>query len=80
MTAPTAPKKRGRTPAEVRAWLRANGWTLRQFCEHHELNRLTVSDLLRGQRKGYYGEGHRAAVLLGMKAEPTEKLPNRRAA
>jgi gp16 family phage-associated protein len=61
-----------RTPAQVRAWLRANGVTLGQFCETHGFNRLTASDLLRGRRKGYYGEAHRVAVALGMKADPKE--------
>lgn len=61
-----------RSPNEVRAWLRANGITLGQFCEKHGFNRLTASDLLRGRRKGYYGEAHRVAVALGMKRDPKE--------
>lgn len=61
-----------RTPKQVREWLRANGTTLGQFCETHGFNRFTATDVLRGRRKGYYGEAHRVAVAFGMKPNPKD--------
>lgn len=67
--APKAPAAPGvLTPAEARAALRANGLTTKAWAEAHGFKRETVMDLLLGRRAGHYGEAHRAAVALGLKA------------
>jgi len=45
----------------------SQGITLREFARRNSLNYRTVSEVLRGVNQGLYGEGHRAAVALGMK-------------
>lgn len=45
----------------------AKGMTLRQFATEHGLTYRVVSEVIRGVNKGLFGEGHRAAVALGMK-------------
>lgn len=47
--------------------LQDQGMTLRKFAEERHLTYRTVSEVIRGVNKGTYGEGHRAAVALGMK-------------
>ncbi|WP_297572629.1 DNA-binding protein [uncultured Deefgea sp.] len=59
-----------KTPQQAHAWFRANGICINDWCRENKLSRFTVLDLLRGRRKGLRGEAHRAAVLLGLKADP----------
>lgn len=59
-----------KTPAQARAWFRANGISITDWCRDHGFNRYTVVDLLRGKRLGHRGEAHRAAVALGLKESP----------
>lgn len=56
-----------KTTKQVRTSLRAKGITITEWSRKHGFDRYTVTDLLRGKRKGNYGEAHRAAVALGLK-------------
>lgn len=56
-----------KTPEEVRREFREAGISVAQWARTHGFDRMTVVDLLRGNRKGNYGEAHRAAVALGLK-------------
>lgn len=58
-----------KTREQVRKYLRANGITVTEWSRKHGFDRYTVTDLLRGKRKGLWGESHRAAVALGLKAQ-----------
>lgn len=55
------------TPAQAKAKVHEKGMTLKQFAKQHGLNYRTVSEVIRGVNKGLFGEGHRAAVALGIK-------------
>jgi gp16 family phage-associated protein len=57
-----------KTPEEVRREFREAGISVAGWARAHGFDRMTVVDLLRGTRKGNYGEAHRAAVALGLKA------------
>lgn len=52
---------------EAKRRIYAQGMTLGQFAERHNLTYRVVSEVIRGVNKGLYGEGHRAAKALGMK-------------
>ena len=58
------------TPRQSRAWFDANGIAITDWCKAYDLDRFIVTDLLRGRLKGIRGESHRAAILLGIKADP----------
>lgn len=45
----------------------ADGLTVTAWALKHQLNPATVYQVLSGRSKGLVGEGHRAAVLLGIK-------------
>lgn len=62
------------TPKQSRAWFDAHGIAIKDWCETHGLDRYIVTDLLRGRLKGLRGESHRAAVLLGLKADPDSTM------
>ena len=64
------------TPQQARQWFRAHGISISQWCRDNGVSRHTVNDLLRGKQRGYYGNAHRAAVLLGMKPKPTTTYHN----
>ncbi len=55
------------TPQEAKAQVYSKGLTLKQWATDHGLSYRTVSEVVRGVNKGLFGEGHRAAVALGMK-------------
>lgn len=57
------------TPQQARQWFRAHGISISQWCRDNNVSRHTVNDLLRGKQRGHYGNAHRAAVLLGLKAK-----------
>jgi len=46
--------------------LRKDGMTLKSFAEKHGFNYRTVSDVVRGIRRGYYGECRDVAEKLGI--------------
>lgn len=56
------------TPEQAKQRLYARGVTLTQFAQRHGFKYRTVSEVVRGVNKGLYGEGHRVAVALGIKA------------
>ncbi|EMB2831416.1 TPA: DNA-binding protein [Stenotrophomonas maltophilia] len=61
-----------KTGSEVRRHLLASGISISEWSRSHGFNRHTVVDLLRGKRKGNFGEAHLAAIALGMKAGPKD--------
>ncbi|MBK1613346.1 hypothetical protein CKO44_07665 [Rubrivivax gelatinosus] len=63
------PVGRGLSGQEAKARVYKGGETLREWAKRHGLSYRTVSEVVRGVNKGLYGEGHRAAVALGMKLE-----------
>lgn len=66
------PEPRFHNPGECHAWFRAHGINVSQWCRERNINRQVVVDLLRGKRRGYRGEAHRAAVALGLKPDPEQ--------
>jgi gp16 family phage-associated protein len=52
---------------EAKRRVHEKGETLREFAKRLGLNYRTVSEVVRGVNKARNGEGHRAAVALGMK-------------
>ena len=44
-----------------------------EWCRQMGVKVQTVSDLLRGQLKGTWGESHYVAVLLGLKENPNQE-------
>jgi len=58
---------------QARAWFKANGVCIADWSKERGLNRDTVFDLLRGKIKGHRGAAHRAAIALGLKADPSAK-------
>lgn len=64
-----------RTREQALAELRSRGETIAAFARRHELPYATVYQVLNGGKKGVYGEAHRAAVLLGLKAGVIEAKP-----
>ncbi len=62
-----SPKKPLRTPEEARAWLARRGISLSQFARQIGVQPMTVQRVLTGECRGLRGQGHKAAVLLGMK-------------
>lgn len=59
-----------RTPAQVRAAMKAEGVNLREWCRDHHHNYYIVFDLLHGKAKGLRGKSFQAAVSLGLKHPP----------
>lgn len=53
---------------EAKKELQAKGVTLKAFASSNGFKYRTVSEVVRGVNKGLYGEGHRVAVALGLKA------------
>lgn len=60
------------TPEQAHAWFITHGVCIAEWCKQRGFNRFTVFDLLRRKRKGIRGEAHKAAVALGMKADPSK--------
>lgn len=52
---------------QAKARVYEKGLTLKEFAAKNHLNYRTVSEVVRGVNKGLFGEGHRAAVALGIK-------------
>lgn len=62
------------TAESAQAWLRAHGVTVASIARAHGIDRAVLVDLLRNRAKGNYGSAHRAAIVLGLKAEPDQNL------
>lgn len=61
---------KARSPEQAREWLKANGITVSAFASQLGVNPTVVFDLLRGRSQGNYGDSHKAAIALGLKAPP----------
>ncbi|AFI46436.1 DNA-binding protein [Pasteurella multocida] len=58
------------TPESVRAYFLLHGINRSEWARHFGVSQQAISDLLRGQLKGTWGESHKTAVLLGLKPDP----------
>jgi len=56
-----------RTPAQAKAWLEAQGKSVKEFADENGLDHATTYQVLSGTKKGRRGEAHRVAVALGIK-------------
>lgn len=61
------PMKKLKTPKEVRADFEFRGESIAAWARKHGLGRSLVYEVLSGRKKCLRGDGHRAAVLLGIK-------------
>ena len=59
-----------RTPAQAKAWIEAQGKSVKEFADEHSLDLHTTYQVLAGTKKGRRGEAHKAAVALGIKEGP----------
>ncbi|RJX32384.1 MAG: DNA-binding protein [Oxalobacter sp.] len=59
------------TAESAKKYIREHGLCVTEIARQHNISRFALVDLLRGRRKGFRGETHRAAILLGLKADPT---------
>jgi gp16 family phage-associated protein len=57
---------------KIKHRLRQEGFTLKAWAEAHNFTYRAVSDVLRGQRRGNYGEGRDIYIALGL--DPDEQL------
>lgn len=57
-----------KTAEEAKAEISRNGLTIAKWAVMHGISPSTVYAVLKGKVQGNYGEVHKAAVLLGMKA------------
>lgn len=60
------------TRKQAKAQLVAKGLTVRQWAQDNGFHERTVYEVLRGAKKGLYGDAHRVAVALGIKQEVLE--------
>ncbi len=60
------PKPTQYSPNEIKHRLREDGKTLRSFARENGFKYRTVSDVVRGIRKGNYGEGRKVRIALGL--------------
>ncbi len=58
------------TPETAHAWIRAHGICVAEMARTHGVPRAILVDLLRGRIRGYRGQAHQGAVLLGLKPDP----------
>lgn len=58
------------TPESAQQWLVAHGITVSELARQNKIHRATLTDLLRGQNKGNYGQAHLGAIALGLKPDP----------
>jgi gp16 family phage-associated protein len=59
------------TAETAHAWIRANGVNVAELARVHKVPRPILVDVLRGRLHGYRGKAHRAAIVLGLKADPS---------
>lgn len=69
-TPSAAPLPYPQTAASANAWFITHGVCKAQWARDMGIERAILVDLLRGRLKGLRGEAHRAAIALGMKANP----------
>lgn len=68
----TAPLPYPQTKRTANAWFARHGICKTHWAQANGFDRMTIVDLLLARRKGLRGEGHRAAVALGLKANPSK--------
>ncbi|HRJ52291.1 MAG TPA: hypothetical protein PLE99_05965 [Candidatus Thiothrix moscowensis] len=73
----TSPNPTLLTPEQVLANFRATGTTVAGWCRLYKFNRSTVNALLHRNAPGLRGESHRAAIALGLKADPSKDSPEK---
>jgi len=56
-----------KTAEEAKAEIKKKGLTISKWSMMHGLPAAVVYAVLKGRLQGLYGDGHKAAVLLGMK-------------
>lgn len=59
--------------AEAREWFAAHGVSISDWASQHNVDRTVLYAVLSGRRRCLRGEGHRIAVLLGLKPAPVER-------
>lgn len=64
-----------KSPTDAKMWLRANGISISDFARQNDLDLATTYQVLSGAKKGYRGKAHKAAVALGIKANPHDPPP-----
>jgi gp16 family phage-associated protein len=64
-----------RTPSEVLDHFHATGVTVAGWCRQNGFSRSVVNALLHRNAPGLRGESHRAAIALGLKADPAKNQP-----
>lgn len=57
------------SPNQIKHRLRQQGKTLKSFAEEHGFKYRTVSDVVRGLRKGNFGECREVCIALGLPVE-----------
>jgi gp16 family phage-associated protein len=63
------------TAEEVRKGFRARGVTIAAWARDRGFNYRLVQKVLSGEAKCFYGESHRIAIELGLKASPVSDQP-----
>jgi|GEM_PF-1382284 len=53
-------------PCPIKQRLQKEGKTLKSFAAEHGFRYRTVSDVVRGIRRGYFGEGRKVRIALGL--------------
>jgi gp16 family phage-associated protein len=64
-----------RTAAQVLADFHATGTPVAKWCRQNGFSRNVVNALLHRNAPGLRGESHRAAIALGLKADPAKNQP-----
>lgn len=70
----TLPLPYPQTPESARALLHAHGVPHTEIARQIDVDRMTITDLLRGISKGNRGKCHRAAIALGLKPDPRSTM------
>lgn len=61
------------TPETALDYIRLHGLCVSELARHNQIQRYAFVDLLRGRAKGYRGDTHRAAIVLGLKPAPVSQ-------
>lgn len=54
-------------------YIRQNGLCIAELARNSQIPRYAFVDLLRGRARGYRGDTHRAAIVLGLKPVPEQR-------
>lgn len=61
------------TPETALDYIRLHGLCVSELARYNQIQRHAFVDLLRGRAKGYRGDTHRAAIVLGLKPAPVSQ-------